>query len=125
LGHDAKCKSCDVSILSLVNEELAIDINTIVGVAAPQGNRTPHPHIRLYRFVCAALCVGVAYNLEYTRSFKDKQMLNEATIERRLITLEQTVDDLQRKIDSKLATESWLQKLTGSISDEAVSIIPC
>ncbi len=47
-------------------------------------------------------------------------MLNEVTIERRLITLEQTVGDLQRKIDSKPIAESWLQKLTGSISDEAV-----
>jgi hypothetical protein len=47
-------------------------------------------------------------------------MLNEATIERRLINLEQTVCDLQRKVDSKPVTESWLQKLTGSISDEAV-----
>lgn len=47
-------------------------------------------------------------------------MLNEATIERRLITLEQTVEDLQRKVDSKPVNESWLQKLTGSISDEAV-----
>jgi hypothetical protein len=47
-------------------------------------------------------------------------MLNEATIERRLITLEQTVCDLQRKVDSKPAAEGWLQKLTGSVSDEAV-----
>ena len=47
-------------------------------------------------------------------------MLNEATIERRLITLEQTVGDLQRKVDSKPVAESWLQKLTGSISDEEV-----
>jgi hypothetical protein len=84
----------------------------------------PYPHIRLYGFVGAVLCVGGVsrkrYNLEYSRSFKDKKMLNEATIERRLITLEQTVGDLQRKIDSKPVTESWLQKLTGSISDEAV-----
>lgn len=47
-------------------------------------------------------------------------MLNEVTIERRLETLEQTVCDLQRKVESKPVTESWLQKLTGSISDEAV-----
>jgi hypothetical protein len=47
-------------------------------------------------------------------------MLDEATIERRLITLEQTVCDLQQKVDTKPVTESWLQKLTGSISDEAV-----
>ncbi len=47
-------------------------------------------------------------------------MLNELTIERRLETLEQTVCDLQRKVDTKPVTESWLQKLTGSISDEAV-----
>lgn len=47
-------------------------------------------------------------------------MLNEVTIERRLETLEQTVCDLQRKVDTKPVTESWLQKLTGSISDEEV-----
>jgi hypothetical protein len=47
-------------------------------------------------------------------------MLSEITIERRLTTLEQTVSDLQRKVDGKPVTESWLQKLAGSISDEAV-----
>jgi glycine cleavage system H lipoate-binding protein len=47
-------------------------------------------------------------------------MLDEATIERRLITLEQTVGELQQKVNSKPINESWLQKLTGSISDEAV-----
>jgi hypothetical protein len=40
------------------------------------------------------LIVGVAspkrYNLEYSQFFKAKKMLNEATIERRLINLEQT-----------------------------------
>lgn len=46
-------------------------------------------------------------------------MLDETTIEQRLITLEQAVSDLQRKVDSKPIPENWLQKLTGSISDEA------
>jgi hypothetical protein len=69
-------------------------------------------------------CLGVAsrkrYNLEHSCSFKDKKMLNEVTIERRLATLEQTVYELQQKVDTKPVTETWLQKLTGSISDEAV-----
>lgn len=47
-------------------------------------------------------------------------MLNEITIEKRLETLEQTVCELQQKVDSKPVTERWLQKLTGSISDEEV-----
>jgi hypothetical protein len=46
-------------------------------------------------------------------------MLNEATLEKRLVTLEQTVSDLQRKLESKPATENWLDKLIGSVSDEA------
>ena len=45
-------------------------------------------------------------------------MLDE-TIEQRLITLEQAVSELQRKINSKPISENWLQKLIGSISDEA------
>jgi hypothetical protein len=49
-------------------------------------------------------------------------MLNEITIERRLATLEQIVGDLQRKVDSKPITESWIQKLAGSISDEAAFV---
>ena len=49
-------------------------------------------------------------------------MSDEITLERRLMTLEQTVSELQRKIDSKPVTENWLQKLTGSISDEEVFV---
>jgi hypothetical protein len=45
-------------------------------------------------------------------------MLNE-TILQRLVTLEQTVSDLQRKLESKPASENWLDKLVGSVSDEA------
>lgn len=44
-------------------------------------------------------------------------MLNEAAIEQRLVTLEQTVSDLQLKFQSKSA-EHWLEMLIGSISDE-------
>lgn len=46
-------------------------------------------------------------------------MLDETTLEQRLITLEQTVCELQQKVDSKPLSEKWLQKLIGSISDEA------
>ena len=46
-------------------------------------------------------------------------MLDETTLERRLVTLEQAVSALQRKVDSTSVSENWLQKLTGSISDEA------
>ncbi|CBN57041.1 hypothetical protein [Kamptonema sp. PCC 6506] len=44
-------------------------------------------------------------------------MLNETTIEQRLVTLEQAVADLQSK--SQSTSENWLEKFTGSISDEA------
>jgi hypothetical protein len=46
-------------------------------------------------------------------------VLNEATLEKRLATLEQAVSDLQHKLESKPATENWLDKLIGSVSDEA------
>jgi hypothetical protein len=46
-------------------------------------------------------------------------MLNETTLEKRLVTLEQTVSDLQHKLESKSTHENWLDKLIGSISDEA------
>lgn len=46
-------------------------------------------------------------------------MLDETTLEQRLMTLEQVVSDLQQKVDNKPNPDHWLQKLTGSISDEA------
>ncbi len=46
-------------------------------------------------------------------------MLNETILEKRLVTLEQTVSELQHKLESKPTTENWLDKLIGSISDEA------
>ncbi|WP_315791516.1 transferase hexapeptide repeat containing protein [Fischerella sp. JS2] len=46
-------------------------------------------------------------------------MLDEATVERRLATLEQEVRDLKRKTDSNLTFSNWLDKLIGSISDES------
>jgi hypothetical protein len=45
-------------------------------------------------------------------------MLDETVIEQRLVTLEQAVSDLQLKVASK-PSENWLEKLIGSISDEA------
>jgi hypothetical protein len=47
-------------------------------------------------------------------------MLDEITFEKRLVTLEQTVSELQQKLENKPVAGNWLQKLTGSISDEAV-----
>jgi hypothetical protein len=46
-------------------------------------------------------------------------MLNETILEKRLVTLEQTVSDLQSKVESKPTSENWLDNLIGSISDEA------
>lgn len=49
-------------------------------------------------------------------------MSDKTTLERRLETLEQAVSDLQQTVGSKPTSENWLQKLTGSISDEAAFI---
>lgn len=46
-------------------------------------------------------------------------MLDETTLEQRLVTLEQAVSDLQSKFESKPTSENWLKKLIGSISDQA------
>ena len=46
-------------------------------------------------------------------------MLDETTIEQRLVTLERAVADLQGKSQSKSTSENWLEKLSGSISDRA------
>jgi hypothetical protein len=46
-------------------------------------------------------------------------MLNETILEQRLVTLEQTVSDLQYRLESKSTAENWLDKLIGSVSDEA------
>jgi hypothetical protein len=44
-------------------------------------------------------------------------MLDETLLERRLLTLEQAVVDLQRRVEDK-PSEDWLEKLVGSVSDE-------
>jgi hypothetical protein len=46
-------------------------------------------------------------------------MLDETVLERRLRTLEKTVADLQSKFEGKSDSKNWLDKLIGSISDEA------
>ncbi len=46
-------------------------------------------------------------------------MLNETTLEQRLLTLEAAVSDLQHKLEEKPASQNWLEKLIGSVSDEA------
>ncbi len=45
-------------------------------------------------------------------------MLDEATIEHRLASLEQEVAQLKRKSDRNFIASNWLDKLIGSISDE-------
>jgi hypothetical protein len=45
-------------------------------------------------------------------------MLDQATIEKRLVDLEQIVTELKRKSESDTSPNNWLQVLTGSISDE-------
>jgi hypothetical protein len=50
-------------------------------------------------------------------------MLDTANLERRLMTLEQVVLDLQHKFDNKFdskpSSDNWLERLIGSISDDA------
>jgi hypothetical protein len=46
-------------------------------------------------------------------------MLDAATLEQRLITLEKVVLDLQQKVDSKPKAANWMEKLIGSISDDS------
>ncbi len=45
-------------------------------------------------------------------------MLDETTLEKRLVTLEQAVAVLQQKFESEATSPHWLEKLIGSISDE-------
>lgn len=44
-------------------------------------------------------------------------MLDEATLEKRLVTIEQAVAKLQLTVERK-PSENWLENLMGSISDE-------
>lgn len=44
-------------------------------------------------------------------------MLDETTLEQRLVSLEHTVAELKRQM-SVVPTTNWLEKVTGSISDE-------
>jgi hypothetical protein len=46
-------------------------------------------------------------------------MLNEMTIEHRLAMLEEEVANLKQKDTSKSTCANWMDKLIGSISDEA------
>jgi hypothetical protein len=46
-------------------------------------------------------------------------MVDEAALERRLAALERAVADLQRQMAAAPTSGSWLEKITGSISDEA------
>ena len=46
-------------------------------------------------------------------------MLNETTVEHRLATLEEEVANLKQKSVDKSISTNWMDKLVGSISDEA------
>ncbi|MBE9195634.1 transferase hexapeptide repeat containing protein [Synechocystis sp. LEGE 06083] len=46
-------------------------------------------------------------------------MSESATIEQRLTNLEQVVLELQNKVDSSDSHGNWLEKMVGSISDDA------
>lgn len=46
-------------------------------------------------------------------------MLNDQTIEQRLTYLEQAVADLKDQMAAARVGGNWLEKVTGSISDEA------
>ena len=49
-------------------------------------------------------------------------MLDTATLEQRLIILEQVVLNLQHKFESKPSSDNWLERLLGSISDDSAFI---
>lgn len=46
-------------------------------------------------------------------------MLDEATLEHRLVMLEQEVADLKQKATNSSTSTNWLNNLIGSISDES------
>ena len=46
-------------------------------------------------------------------------MLDELTLERRLSALEQAVANLQLRLNGMPTTTNWLEKVSGSISDES------
>lgn len=46
-------------------------------------------------------------------------MLNETNLEKRLIDIEQAIADIQTKIKEQPLSNNWLEKITGSISDES------
>lgn len=45
-------------------------------------------------------------------------MLDETTLEQRLVSLEKTVAELKRQMSITPTTNNWLEQVTGSISDE-------
>ncbi len=45
--------------------------------------------------------------------------MGDETVERRLLTLESAVSELQRQTNRKPVPESWLEELIGYVSDEA------
>ncbi len=59
------------------------------------------------------------YSQDIYKILHQKIMLDEATLERRLTTLEQEVNKLKRQADGNVPSSYWLDKLIGSISDES------
>lgn len=49
-------------------------------------------------------------------------MIDDVSIDRRLATLERVVADLQLRFAAAPASSNWLDKVTGSISDEPAFI---
>jgi hypothetical protein len=49
-------------------------------------------------------------------------MVDNAILEKRLNKLEKAIDDIQDRLDNRDNANNWLQKLTGSISDEETFI---
>jgi hypothetical protein len=45
-------------------------------------------------------------------------MTNESAIEQRLANLESAVSELQRRINGAAPSEDWLEKVSGSVTDE-------
>lgn len=45
-------------------------------------------------------------------------MLEETTLEQRLTAIEHTLADLKRRVYGEQASNNWLEKVIGSVSDE-------
>ncbi|MFN6539967.1 MAG: transferase hexapeptide repeat containing protein [Nostoc sp. EkiNYC01] len=72
------------------------------------------PKISLLAFLVVEARISTTIETKVSK----KVMLDEANLEQRLLTLEQTVADLKHRVIDAPISSNWLEKVIGSISDE-------